>query len=261
MTMHDWIIQSRPLLEQWIDRNGVDRGQLTRVIAGFDPAQRERWIRDHPLQRAEILCPGLEARPWHQADRFDWVKTLESAYPAIKEEFLQVHGSRNLGAHPNSGNLASSGAWTTFYFYLLGTRFPGNLAACPVTASILRDLPGTESSGMCYFSVMSPGARVAPHVGFINARIRCHLGLVVPDSCGMRVGQEVREWQEGGCLVFDDSFEHEVWNDGSGIRAVLLLDMWHPDLTELEIRALTYMMGVWGRELYPEQMADGSPDR
>jgi aspartyl/asparaginyl beta-hydroxylase (cupin superfamily) len=70
----------------------------------------------------------------------------------------------------------------------------------------------------------------AGHCGPTNARLRLHLGLVVPDGCSIRVGDEVRSWVEGRCLLFDDSFEHEVWNDADEERLVLIVDVWHPDL-------------------------------
>jgi len=105
---------------------------------------------------------------------------------------------------------------------------------------------------MCYFSIMGPRTHVAPHCGFINARVRCHLALVVPDGGHMRVGSESRAWVEGKALLFDDSFEHEVWNDSPSGRVVLLFDVWHPDLTAVEKRALAHMMTAWKTFLYKD---------
>ena len=89
-----------------------------------------------------------------------------------------------------------------------------------------------------YFSCLEPGTRVAPHSGPTNVRLRCHLALEVPPDCGMRVGGVERPWEPGRCVVFDDSFEHEVWNDSRRRRVVLVLDLWHPDLTTDEMELL-----------------------
>ena len=74
------------------------------------------------------------------------------------------------------------------------------------------------------------GTHLAAHCGPSNFRLRCHLGLVVPSGVRIRVGDEVREWEAGKCLIFDDSFEHEVWHDGDEDRVVLICDLWHPDV-------------------------------
>ena len=87
-------------------------------------------------------------------------------------------------------------------------------------------------------SIHSAGTHVTPHCGTTNTRLPCHLGLVVPERCRIRVGSEICEWQEGKCLVFDDSFEHEVWHDGDRDRVVLILDVWHTDLSPAETWAV-----------------------
>jgi hypothetical protein len=103
----------------------------------------------------------------------------------------------------------------------------------PATTRVLTALPEitTNPNGLAYFSVLSPGVHIEPHCGPVNSRIRIHLGLVVPDGATMRVGYEERLWAEGSCTVFDDSWEHEVHNRSDFLRAVLLVDVWHPDLT------------------------------
>ena len=78
---------------------------------------------------------------------------------------------------------------------------------------------------------MHPGVHVWPHCGPTNCRIRAHLGLVVPDGVRIRVTDDIRTWKEGKFIIFDDSFEHEVWHDGDSYRIVLIVDIWHPDLT------------------------------
>jgi aspartyl/asparaginyl beta-hydroxylase (cupin superfamily) len=95
-----------------------------------------------------------------------------------------------------------------------------------------------DLAGLVYFSRMAPGTRVARHHGPTNMRLRCHLGIDIPSNCGINVGGESRAWAAEKCLVFDDSFLHEVWNDSSFARTVLVVDLWHPDLTDDEVRLL-----------------------
>ena len=93
-----------------------------------------------------------------------------------------------------------------------------------------RDELNSMIFGSHFFSRLSPGTHLSAHCGPSNLRLRCHLGLVVPDGVRIRVGDEVREWRQGECLVFDDSFEHEVWHEGGADRIVLICDMWHPSV-------------------------------
>ena len=70
--------------------------------------------------------------------------------------------------------------------------------------------------------------------------------MVVPEGqCRLRVAGETRVVEEGRCLVFDDSFEHEAWNDDPGTtRIVLILDVWHPDLHPKEVKFLNYLQNA-----------------
>ncbi|MFF8618464.1 aspartyl/asparaginyl beta-hydroxylase domain-containing protein [Streptomyces sp. NPDC015350] len=253
--MTAWVKDSRPHLESWIDRTGADRSQLTRIFEGMDEGESRTPSTETGPQRPEILCPGLEASPWWDKNRFPWIAGLEKAYPDIRGEFLKAWGAAGPDAdgimrHPNSRNLARSGRWSAYYFHLLGQVNQRNMDSCPRTSAVLSGISGADSAGMSYFSVMDPGTHVAPHCGFINVRVRCHLGLVVPEGCAMRVHDETRDWTEGMAFTFDDSFDHEVWNKSEGIRAVLLFDVWHPDLNDTEKAAMTYMMQVWKEFLY-----------
>ena len=104
------------------------------------------------------------------------------------------------------------------------------------------DLPfiSTRAPGIL-FSRLAAGARIPPHTGMINTRLICHLPLIVPPGCGFRVGGERREWREGELLVFDDTVEHEAWNHGDSDRIILIFDIWRPELSAEERRAVTAM--------------------
>ena len=70
----------------------------------------------------------------------------------------------------------------------------------------------------------------------------CHLPLVVPADCGLRVGDERRDVVRGEAWAFDDSINHEAWNNSAEDRIVLIFDVWHPDLTEHERRDITSLL-------------------
>jgi aspartyl/asparaginyl beta-hydroxylase (cupin superfamily) len=84
------------------------------------------------------------------------------------------------------------------------------------------------------FSRLKPGARIAPHTGFLNTRLICHLPLVVPPGCYFRVGNDQRQWEKGKAWVFDDTIEHEAWNSSGEPRVVLIFDIWRPELSDEE---------------------------
>lgn len=191
----------------------------------------------HPLQRCEHFVPGLRSHPWWNEAEVPIAGVLESNYPAIRDEFFDVVLSGRLRIHPQSRGgprkNVTDGDWNIFELCSKGRLNEGNALEAPMTARILRShcKHFKHPAGLAYFSVLQPGVHVAPHCGPTNSRIRIHLGLHIPRGATMRVGDEKREWEEGRCLIFDDSWEHEVFNDSSESRAVLLVDTWHPDLT------------------------------
>ena len=111
--------------------------------------------------------------------------------------------------------------WEVFGLYAFGAKLRDNCARCPETTRLVTGIPGMTTAG---FSLLQPGTHIRPHVGYTGAVLRCHLGLIVPQGCEMRVGGETRSWREGQCLVFDDTVEHEVWHRGSEDRVILLVD-------------------------------------
>jgi aspartyl/asparaginyl beta-hydroxylase (cupin superfamily) len=95
---------------------------------------------------------------------------------------------------------------------------------------------------MVLFSILKPGTRIAPHNGFLNTRLICHLPLIVPDNCAIRVGNETRTWKTGEMMIFDDSIEHEAWNESEETRVVLIFDIWRPDLTIEERESVSTLL-------------------
>ena len=216
----------------------------------------------HELQRPPHLVAGLEARPWHGAAAFGFVALLEAHHAAIRREFVAYSeaaaaaaaaaaGSANGGQAGGGGggdglgavgsrathdsSLVAAGDWRELPLLGSGRRNERACAACPVTAAVLSRIPeavelAMAGGGESIFSVLKPGTHLRAHCGSTNARLTCHLGVVVPGGSRIRCGDEWREWEEGKCLVFDDSWEHEVTHDGDSQRVVLLINFWHPGL-------------------------------
>jgi len=93
-------------------------------------------------------------------------------------------------------------------------------------------------SPMALWSRLSPGTHIKPHHGMLNTRLIVHVPLITSPGCGLRVGNETREWRLGEPLIFDDSFEHEAWNRGTSDRVILLFEIWRPEIDEQERAAL-----------------------
>jgi aspartyl/asparaginyl beta-hydroxylase (cupin superfamily) len=229
-------------LKEWVWIEGIAQSSIERIVLGMEATAAKNIQYAHPLQTPSYYFPGLRASPWHDARQFHWTRWLEDAFGEIKAEFWQV-GKDGLPRHPEGAIYA--GDWNRFLFFNLGSRLHWNCARCPRTAALLEKIPGVTSAGLAYFSAAAPGTHIKPHCGPHNARLRCHLGIVAVDGAEMRVGDETRSWQEGKCLVFDDSFEHEVWNRGETMRVILILDVWHPDLSPIEIAALEYIRATF----------------
>jgi aspartyl/asparaginyl beta-hydroxylase (cupin superfamily) len=232
-------------LRQRFPREGL--GRVEECLEYLSGARKPDY--PHPLQEpTRLFFPGLRAKPWHDAADFAWLPETERAAGAVLAE-LEALLAQNAGFFPYEDpytlELGWKG-WETFTLYRKGKRHKKNAERCPATVELLERSRGIRQ-GM--FSRLKPGAHLAPHTGGVNVVLTCHLGLIVPEGCAIRVGGEARGWQPGKCLVFDDSFIHEAWNHGSETRFVLLWDVWHPDLTELEISALKTLFPILDKML------------
>ena len=166
-------------------------------------------------------------------DEFPWVAELERSWRDIRAELdgLLVHPEDIPAFHqisPDQQRISKGDNWKTFAFYVYGNRLDDNCERCPGTASLLDRLPALQNA---WFSILAPRYHIPPHRGPTRAVIRCHLGLKVPEErerCWLRVDHEIRHWEEGRCLIFDDTYEHEVHNDTDQVRVVLFLDFDRP---------------------------------
>ncbi len=197
--------------------------------------------------------PGLPQQAFFDPAGFDWAAALVAATPAITAEAMAVLASRegiapyverpkDRPALPHS--LLDDPRWSAFYLWRNGEAVAGNASRCPATMAALAALPipiiaGRSPSAL--LSILAPGTHIQPHHGMLNTRLICHLPLIVPDGCRLRVGNEVRTVAPGKLLIFDDSIEHEAWNDSDSPRTILLFEIWRPELTAAERNALRVM--------------------
>ena len=219
----------------------------------------------HPMQYPAYYLPGVPARRFYDPAEFEWAKALEDAFPMIKDELLQVLAADAQGfkAYLSEAQQHLAG-WNTFNLFFYGRKFEANCARVPKTTALLESLPRFERDHIM-FSALNPHARIPPHTGPMNGIIRAHLPLLVPRGCYIRVGPDERTWEEGKLLVFDDSFEHEVWNHSDQVRIVLFLNFWHPCFDAAEIPVLerfrtAYEKSPLGRVHADNQAAERAHD-
>lgn len=192
--------------------------------------------------------PFLPADEFYDRDHFPWLARLEEATPVIRAELEAILAGADPGLEPyieqepgTPDNLWSkldrSFDWSSLHLWRDGTRNDEACARAPKTAELVESLPLCRIPGRApavFFSILKAGKSIPPHTGVTNVRTIVHLALNVPDGCQFRVGGEIRPWIEGKAFAFDDTIEHEAWNPSDRDRAVLILDVWNPYLSERE---------------------------
>ncbi|XP_065687522.1 aspartyl/asparaginyl beta-hydroxylase isoform X1 [Patagioenas fasciata] len=195
-------------------------------------------------QRSLYNVKGLKAQPWWTAKETGYtelVKSLEKNWKLIRDEGLAVMDKKRNLFLPEDENLREKGDWSQFTLWQQGRKNENACKSVPKTCALLERFPEATGCrrGQIKYSIMHPGTHVWPHTGPTNCRLRMHLGLVIPkEGCRIRCAQENRTWEEGKVLIFDDSFEHEVWQDAENYRLIFIVDVWHPELTAQQRRTL-----------------------
>lgn len=216
-------------------------------------------------QPTSFYYPGLPQIAFYDPAAFDWAKRLEDAFDDVRTEveavltdesgiapYVQADPSR-----PNRGHaLLNDARWSAFHFFKDGVPVAENAARCPKTMALLNTMPLPHIAGrspMALFSILQPKTHIPPHWGMLNTRLICHLPLIVPDQCRLRVGNHERKVAAGKALLFDDSIEHEAWNDSDEVRVILLFEVWRPELDETERAMLKTLFEAVS--LYPSSAA------
>jgi aspartate beta-hydroxylase len=195
-----------------------------------------------------MLFPYLRNYEFFDREFFPWLAAVEAATDSIREELVAALSTDQSGIEPYIAfkeglplrqwkELNQSRRWSAYFLWNQGRLEEAHLKRCPHTAAALAQVPQVDIPGRgptAFFSILDARTKIPAHSGVTNTRVTVHLPLIVPPGCGFRVGGDTREWRVGTGWVFDDTIEHEAWNDSDAPRAILIFDVWNPELTLLE---------------------------
>jgi len=221
-------------------------------------SNRLRRTRAYHSEPTDFHFPGLPEREFHPRNLFPWLEELEAATNAIISELRAVMAAERAELVPyvqyddhlpmdQWRPLNRSLDWTAIHLLQNGRKVEANARHCPQAMELLAQLPQPRISGSApnaMFSLLAPHTQIPSHVGVSNARLVCHLPLIVPQGCWFRVGAETRVWCVGEGFVFDDTIEHEAMNPSDELRVVFIFDVWHPNLSAIEREAVAALIGT-----------------
>jgi aspartate beta-hydroxylase len=228
----------------------AERPARRRIEAFIDTTLRTR--KRYQQEPLEYYFPGLAPIEFYERDEFPWLPEFESATADIQKELVEIVREEQAAFEPyihyddhlpldQWRELNHSPRWSAYHFYERGQRVEERCRRAPATMAAIAKLPQAQvpqRSPSALFSVLQPRTRIPPHTGVANFRLVVHLPLIVPPGCGFRVGGETREWRTGEAWVFDDTIEHEAWNDSDETRIILICDVWNPRLSIDEREAI-----------------------
>jgi len=184
-------------------------------------------------------------------ERFPWVAHIEANWETIRDEVLQllevqVELPNFQDISKDQIEITDDDHWKTFFLYGFGFKVKLGVEMCPQTAALMEQIPGMKTA---MFSILSPRKHILDHRGPYKGVLRYHLGLIVPqdaEACRIRVGEDYRHWEAGRSMIFDDTYNHEVWNDTDETRVVLFVDVLRPlpepwsTINRLIVKAIGY---------------------
>lgn len=251
------------MLRDGLTKAGLGKGQrhprfqrALEIMQG--QRKREPEYSRYPQVPQTFFYPDMPLVDFADTAQFDWHEAVEEqtetilaeskallAEPANFQPYMRQTTERPQG---DVHGLLENPDWSTCYLTDLGQPIAERVAQAPVT---FKTLDGqvplcriTTRAPSIMFSLLRPHSNIPAHTGMINCRFVCHLPLVVPDHCGFRVGETTREWQVGQLMVFDDSVEHEAWNNSDHDRLVLIFDIWRPEVSEEERRQIQKLFAI-----------------
>ncbi|MHA7859335.1 MAG: aspartyl/asparaginyl beta-hydroxylase domain-containing protein [Henriciella sp.] len=187
-----------------------------------------RWVAGYQSRQSKV--PDTPVIP---NARFQHLEAIREEWPTILKEAQAVMAYRDVipgfqDISPDQYRLAKGRNWRTFILYGFGKRLETNTKLTPRTAELLSTIPNLQTA---MFSILSPGYHIPAHKGVTKGILRAHIGLIVPDEaekCRIRIDDEIVAWKPGELFVFDDTYEHEVWNETDQERVILLFDFDRP---------------------------------
>jgi aspartyl/asparaginyl beta-hydroxylase (cupin superfamily) len=233
----------------------AERERVERFVS--NASRRTRHFHQEPT---DFHYPGLPEIEFYDRELFPELAALDAATIIIRREFCTLIGAEaaemvpyiDYPEHVPVGQwreLNKNRDWTAIHLLQNGRLIEANARHCPATMAVLAGLPQPKVSGAspnAMFSLLAPRTRIPPHTGVANTRLVCHLPLIVPPDCGFRVGASTCKWEVGRALVFDDTIEHEAWNDSDELRVVLIADLWPPAVGPVEREAVAAVIGAAG---------------
>jgi aspartyl/asparaginyl beta-hydroxylase (cupin superfamily) len=263
------VAEAERKVEQWTnDRDALLKAKMQAAESRATPEERRRIerFRSNVLRRTrhyhseptDFHFTGLREIEFHPRQNFPWLSQLEAATETLKCELKVVMAAERAELVPyvqydehmpldQWKSLNHNLDWTAIHLVERGKTVEANARHSPRTIELLAKLPQPQLPGAspnAMFSLLKPGAHIPPHVGVNNARLVCHLPLIVPEGCWFRVGAETRPWNVGEAFVFDDTIEHEAMNPTDELRVVFIFDVWHPDLSEVEREAVAALIST-----------------
>ena len=266
------IAQAESRVEEWTGRRDdrmksamssaeakADEDELRRIVRFRSNALRR--TRHYHSEPTHFHFPELPEIEFHPRSAFPWLGALEAATEILTAEMYAVMNAERAELVPyvqypehmpldQWRTLNNNTDWTAIHLFQNGRTIEANARHCPATLELLSrcgqpKIAGASPNAM--FSLLGPGIAIPPHVGFNNARLVCHLPLIVPEGCWFRVGAQTRYWRRGEAFVFDDTIEHEAMNPSAELRVVFIFDVWNPNLSLVEreaVKALIESEGV-----------------
>jgi aspartyl/asparaginyl beta-hydroxylase (cupin superfamily) len=253
--------EHRLLLEQRLTRSlPADLDPKARARAARFISNRTQRTRHYHQEPSDFHYPGMPEIEFHDPALFPGLAAFEQATAEIRAEFdalIEAEAAEMVPyiQYPERvpmrqwKELNHNPKWTAIHLLQNGQRVDANARHCPETLAAIvgmdqPQVPGASPNAM--FSLLAPRTRIPPHTGVANTRLVCHLPLIVPPNCGFRVGETTREWRMGEAFVFDDTIEHEAWNESDELRVVLIIDLWPPALGRVDRAAVASVIGASG---------------
>ncbi|MEY4375777.1 MAG: hypothetical protein RJB26_327 [Pseudomonadota bacterium] len=233
--------------------SGTEKRRIDQFI-GISLRTQQRYQQD-PL---EYYYPGLPSVEFFEREQFPWLEAFEAETPAMRAELEAAMAGNAAEFTPyvqydkhlpldQWAELNHNPDWTSYNLYREAKPIPEHVARAPRTFAAVQKIPQAfvpRRSPVALFSVLQPHTHIPPHTGIANFRLLVHLPLVLPGNCRFRVGNQTRDWQLGQAWVFDDTIEHEAWNDSDKVRVILICDIWNPFLSPEERTAIAAVIAA-----------------
>ncbi len=213
------------------DPQPVKPKTLNRPVRKFVKRRGKKLMRwAAKFQSKQSIVPDT---PFIDNSHFPFLSEFEDKWEVMRDEVLEILKNREdipgfEEVSPDQYRIAQARQWKTFVLYGFGQQLPKNCSKAPVTTEVLSRVPHVQTA---WFSILAPGYHIPAHTGVTKGIVRAHLGLIIPKDrakCRIRVQDQIMAWETGKVFAFDDTFEHEVWNDTDEERVILLFDFDRP---------------------------------